>query len=123
MRSLLRRPQQRPRVLSANAPGASTLQKGALEEADKWRRVCEGYEAKLSLQRGVAADKSEGITAGSHTGESASLGGSVSTSEGAPEARASGEATTVSSVAASAAAAGTRTAPEATIALAGAPSE
>ena len=113
-------------MLSANAPGATALQKGALEEADKWRRVCEGYEAKLSLQRGVAADKSEGIKAGSHTGESASLGGSVSTSEGAPEARASGEATTVSSVAAAAAAGmskGTRTAPEATIALAGAPSE
>ena len=106
-------------MLSANAPGASTLQKGALEEADKWRRVCEGYEAKLSLQRGVGADKSEG----SHTGESAFLGGSVSTSEGAPEARARGEATTVSPGAASAAAAGTRTAPEATIALAGAPSE
>ena len=52
-------------MLSANAPGATALQKGALEEADKWRRVCEGYEAKLSLQRGVAADKSEGITAGS----------------------------------------------------------
>lgn len=113
-------------MLSANAPGATALQKGALEEADKWRRVCEGYEAKLSLQRGVAADKAEGITcitAGSHTGESASLGGNVSTSEGALEARARGEATTVSSVAASAAAAGTRTAPEASIALAGAPSE
>jgi len=46
------------------------LQKGAIEEAEKWQRVCEGLEAKLAVQQVSSVYSAE---AASKTAASAAL--------------------------------------------------